>query len=1107
MQTPYAVATPNALHTCSANKPHRKGAWLPFALACAGLITLTSGRTATTAAAGRAFHPGVVKAALAFEQNDGQHEAAVRYAARGPGYSVSMLDSGVALALGGNGGRASRVTMTFGRADKPSPSAEAPMEGRANYFVGRNATDWHTNIPTFGRVRYKDAFHGIDVVFYGRDHQLEYDVVVAPGADPRIARITFDGAESLRVDGDGSLALSVGVRELRYSKPVGYQTIGTTQHAVDVQYSVSGTSIGFEPGDYDSTRELVIDPVIVFSTYLGGASNDWINDTVVDGAGNIFVTGGSDSRDFPVAGALQSMNKGIGNAFVSKFSREGALIYSTYFGGSYSDTGAGIDVDPNGAAYVAGTTLSSDLPTTAGAFQPRMNGSNHNGFVLKLNPAGNRIAYLTYLGETSTGNVGDVAVDVSGYATVVGSTISASFPTTSGALDREHAGITRTGFAAKLNTAGTALVYSTFLTGDEQFARGVALDSARRAIVVGAVTGTMAVTKAPVGPLGSSDAFVLKLNPSGTGLVFSTRIGGTDFDTANALVLDGADAPHIVGTTYSSNFPTGNYVFQDRLNGVSDAFVAHLKPDGTIVPYYTGLFGGSGGDLGAGIGISGGYVTLFGETSSPDLPLRDPLQGSFGGRTDAFIARLSFRPELLFGTYLGGTRSDVVRAGVVDGAGIMTMAGFTYSADYPTSNAFQSANRSRSIDYPDGFLTRASLLPRGTPGPRDTVVHVADGATLHGNWVRADDPGAAGGARLHNPDAGAPKLTQPLAAPADYFEVTVNGLYGGPYMVWVRGKADNNSYSNDSVYLQFSAAANTGSDADDERHIYRIGTTEAMAFTVEDCSGCGVHGWGWQDGGYGRRVSGTPLYFNNGGPTTIRVQRREDGISIDQIVFARDDGTAGPYFFSAPGYQKDDDTIVPAQDPDLFAGSLDVLLFPGVDPADLHGAWRTISDSTAAEGARVWHPDAGAAKLTAPLASPVHYFDLHFQASAGVGYRLWIRGKAQNDYWGNDSVFAQFSDSVDADGTPQFRLNTASATTINLEDCSGCGVSAWGWQDNGWGVGVLGPLVYFENDGDHTIRIQTREDGLSIDQILLSPVRYRNWAPGTTKNDFTILSR
>jgi hypothetical protein len=386
-------------------------------------------------------------------------------------------------------------------------------------------------------------------------------------------------------------------------------------------------------------------------------------------------------------------------------------------------------------------------------------------------------------------------------------------------------------------------------------------------------------------------------------------------------------------------------------------------------------------------------------------------------------------------------------------------------------------------------------------------VHVADQAVLHGKWERVADPTAAHGDRLHNPDAGAPKLTQALAAPADYFDVTVDGLFGGPYMVWVRGKADNNSYTNDSVYLQFSNASNAGDDADIERRIFEIGTTEAIAVSLEDCAGCGVHDWGWQDGGYGRRVSGTPVYFNSGLPTTIRVQRREDGISIDQIVLARDDGAAGPYFYSAPGYQQDDDTILPAQQPDVHGRSLDVVLYPGVDGAALHGAWTTVSDAAAAGNARLWHPDAGAPKLGAPLATPANYFDLHFRAEAAVGYRLWIRGKAQNDSWANDSVFLQFSDSTNAEGTAQWRMNTTSATTMNLEDCSGCGLHEWGWQDNGYGTNVLGPLVYFAAGGDHTIRVQTREDGLSIDQIVLSPVNYRDTAPGPTKNDTTIFFR
>jgi len=1065
---------------------------------------LSSSRVVTADRASASAH-GKTIAPLAFERNDGQHDPAIRYRAHHGGYSVSMLDGSVVLGVRTARGTESSVRMGLGPLSR-TPAAEAPLAGRVNYLVGCDRTSWRTNIPTFERVRYRNVFDGIDVVFYGREQQLEYDVVVAPGANPRDARVTFTGTDSLRLEPDGSLAL-VGERELRFSRPIAYQRIGSGRRFVEVSYRLSGDSIGFDVGDYDRTRELVIDPVIVFSTYLGGRSNDSIYDAAVDAAGSTFVTGQSDSPDFPVARAAQSTKRGTANAVISKFTRDGALVYSTYFGGSYYDIGMAIDVDPSGAAYVAGTTLSADLPVTAGAFQPNMIGGNHNGFVLKLSASGDRIAYATYLGEIVFGGPNDVAVDPSGYATVVGSTSSSTFPTTTGAIDRTNTYPNSTGFAAKLNPTGTALVYSTLLTGEGQAAAGVALDSAGRPVIVGRVSGTMTTTKPNVGSTGKTDAFLMKLNQTGTSMLYSVRMGGTNDDLGNAVVLDSNEAPHIVGTTYSADFPVGNYVFQNQLKGATDAFVAQFKPDGTIVPFYTGLFGGSDAEFGYGIGIAGGYVTIFGETFSRDLPLRDPVQDHFAGSGDGFMATLANWPELLFATYIGGTGDDSIRSGVIDGAGIMTMAGLTYSHDFPTSHAFQSSNHSVDVGYPDGFVARASLLPRGTPGPRDTAVHVADGATLHGDWERVADATAAGGTRLHNPDRGAAKITQALAAPADYFDVTVNGLFGGPYMVWVRGKADNNSYSNDSVFLQFSNASNSGDDADDERPIYRIGTTEGMAVTIEDCSGCGLHGWGWQDSGYGKRIGGTAVYFNSGQPTTIRVQRREDGISIDQIVLAREDHTAGPYFFSAPGYQKDDDTIMTAQQPDLHGGSLDVVLYAAVDHPVLHGAWTIVADSTAAGGARVSHPDAGAPKLAAPLANPVNYFDLHFQANAGVAYRLWIRGKAKNNDYANDSVFVQFSDSVDASGNEQWRTDTPSATTINLEDCSGCGLSGWGWQDNGYGANVLGPPVYFASPGDHTIRIQTREDGLSIDQIVLSPVNYAGVAPGATKNDTTILPK
>jgi hypothetical protein len=277
-----------------------------------------------------------------------------------------------------------------------------------------------------------------------------------------------------------------------------------------------------------------------------------------------------------------------------------------------------------------------------------------------------------------------------------------------------------------------------------------------------------------------------------------------------------------------------------------------------------------------------------------------------------------------------------------------------------------------------------------------------------------------------------------------------------------------------------------------------------MAITVEDCSGCGLSGWGWQDDGYGVKVLGTGLYFN-GGPTIVRVQRREDGISIDQIVLARDDfRNDTPYFTAAPGYQKDDTTILPEQDGDTATDDpSEIVLYAGVDGATLHGGWTAIADSSAAGGTRLTHPNAGAAKLAAPLASPAHYFELTFQAEAGVGYRLWIRGKADSNHWSNDSVYVQFSGSVTASGAPTWRIGTTSATIYILEDCNGCGVKGWGWNDNGYGT--LGADVYFDTTGTHTIRLQRREDGLTIDQIVLSSGTYLNTSPGAAKNDTTIL--
>jgi hypothetical protein len=384
--------------------------------------------------------------------------------------------------------------------------------------------------------------------------------------------------------------------------------------------------------------------------------------------------------------------------------------------------------------------------------------------------------------------------------------------------------------------------------------------------------------------------------------------------------------------------------------------------------------------------------------------------------------------------------------------------------------------------------------PASTPAPIDNtdVVLYAKNAVVRSGWTVASDATAAGGARLQNPDAGAAKVATPLASPARYFEMTFNAESGTGYRLWMRGLATSNSWANDSVYVQFDRSVDhAGLPA------YRIGTTSATTYTLEDCVGCGLSGWGWQDNGFGTGVLGPLVYFATSGPQRIRVQVREDGLGIDQIVLSPE-----TFLTIAPGATKNDRAIVPVA---TSASQSEVVVY--ARDATTRPGWTLTSDATAAGGARLQNANAAAAKVAAPLAAPTRYFDLTFTAEAGIGYRLWMRGAAASNNWANDSVYVQFDRSVDKAGVPVYRIGTTSATAYTLEDCTGCGLSGWGWQDNGFGTGVLGPLVYFAQGGTQRIRVQVREDGLGIDQIVLSAEKYLLRAPGSTKNDATILLR
>lgn len=394
--------------------------------------------------------------------------------------------------------------------------------------------------------------------------------------------------------------------------------------------------------------------------------------------------------------------------------------------------------------------------------------------------------------------------------------------------------------------------------------------------------------------------------------------------------------------------------------------------------------------------------------------------------------------------------------------------------------------------------------PPVIPGGGAEVVLHAKAAVIVGAWRLEIDQLAAGGARVAQPDAGAPKVPTALAAPAHYFELDFNAQAGIGYRLWIRGTAAGDYWGNDSVYAQFS-----GSVTESGAAVWRIGTVSATKIVLEECDGCGLNGWGWQDNGYGLNALGPLVYFQASGVQTIRIQAREDGIAIDQIVLS---GTV--YLTTAPGATTGDQTILPTTAPapeetpvptPAPPATREEIVIRAGSVATVAGRWRTVADSSAAGGTVVTHPNAGAPKLVSPMAIPADFVEFTFDADAGRPYRLWLRGRADGDSWSNDSVFVQFSGAVADGGRPVWRIGTDSATSVNLEEGSNVGVSGWGWQDNGYGVAVLGPLITFEAGGPQTIRIQTREDGLRIDQIVLSSGTYLNAAPGSSKDDRTIL--
>jgi hypothetical protein len=654
---------------------------------------------------------------LSFEANEGQSDSQVRFLSRGSGYALFLTDTQVALNLQGTSvssvagaaeaPAADLVTMTLvGANAAPRIEGQGRLPGVSNYFLGNDPSQWRTQVPTYARVVYQDVYPGIDLLYYGQQRELEYDFVVAPGADPSAITLSFQGMQNLDLNAQGDLVLHTAGGDLVEHAPVIYQETADGRHQVAGAYVREAVDrIGFRIGSYDPHRALTIDPVLGYSTYFGGSATDEGYAIAVDAADNVYITGDTSSANFPTANAFQPAKSGGTNAFVSELSADGStLIYSTYLGGKNEDHGYGIAVDAAGNAYITGKTNSTDFPTV-NPIQSGLKGM-HDAFVAKLASGGSALLYSTYLGGSQDDVGNGIAVDAVGDAYVIGSTSSNNFPTAN-AIQPHYAGGSEDAFVAELAVDGTALIYSTYLGGSQDdTGTGIAVDAAGDAYLIG---GTYSSNFPTANALqenqgGSRDAFVAELSAGGTALIYSTYLGGTSADTGTGIAVDNAGDAYITGYTTSLDFPTINALQPSYGGGLSDAFVAELSAGGTSLVYSTYL-GGTGADDSYSIAVdAAGNAFVTGYTFSIDFPLVDPIQASFGGGySDAFVAEISVTgTALVYSTYLGGNDWDWGNGIAADAAGSAFVIGVTYSTDFPTANAFQD----HQGGHGDAFVTR-----------------------------------------------------------------------------------------------------------------------------------------------------------------------------------------------------------------------------------------------------------------------------------------------------------------------------------------------------------------------------------------------------------------
>jgi len=696
---------------------------------------------------------GYGKLPLTFELNRGQAAPQVAFISRGPGYRAYLTSNGMVLSLRAGQVNASSTThrptnvkrasiqfQLIGSAPNPQVVGENRQPGVVNYFIGNDPKRWHRNVPTCGQIRYKNVYPGIDLIYYGSQQQLEYDFAVAPKADPRQIKFAITGASNIHVASDGALVLGTNNGDLRFQTPAIYQERNGRRVPIKGSFNISRANrIGFQLAEYDSTQPLVIDPVLLYSTYLGGSGDDQPAGIAVDAGGNVYVSGSTDSSDFPLS-TLGSLPAGIDHAFVAKLDATGSnLIYADYLGGSGGDYGYAIALDASNNVYVTGSTASSDFPMM-NPFQGTYPGS-FNAFLSKISADGSSLLYSTYFGGNGSDIPSSVAVSQTGEMTIAGYSSSTNLAVANAyqsSVSPNQGGVYGDyGFVTKFSPDGSSLEFSTYFGGSanaplscglstcwpqpDSAITAMAIDANRNSYVTGytnasnfpSTSGAYLTTNTT--QLNTNVGFVSKFNSAGA-LQYSTYFYGSSGlpMSINAIAVDAAGDAYITGPALSdATFPVTSSSICDPASAgwaCSYAFVSKFDPTGSTLLYSTFLGPNNSSIPGAIALDSNNDAYVLGFTSSNSFSTVGGIQPYAGGYDLLLVEIDPAASTQVFSTYLGGTGDEQpAPAGmVVDGSGNIYLAGTTSSSDLPvTSGAFQRTFGGNT----DGFVMKLGAPP------------------------------------------------------------------------------------------------------------------------------------------------------------------------------------------------------------------------------------------------------------------------------------------------------------------------------------------------------------------------------------------------------------